>query len=183
MKRIAEFLFEANMLKELPRSGYAFLGSGSETVAEHSFMTAMICLVISRIEPGLDTEKLITMAMVHDLPEARTGDLNYVQKKYVTALEADAATDMAEGLPFGNELLSIMQEFNCAESRESLLARDADQLSFIIELKKCHDTGAKSPAKWLPVIIERLQTDTGRKLAQSIMDSKWDDWWFRNYSE
>lgn len=183
MRRITKFLFEANMLKSLHRSGYAFLGSGSETVAEHSFMTAMICFAISSIEPGLDREKLILMAMVHDLPEARTGDLNYVQKKYVTALEAEAASDMAEGLPFGGELLLILQEFNEAQSRESLLARDADQISFIIELKKRHDTGAKSPAKWLPLVMERLKTDTGRELAKSIINSNWDDWWFQNYSE
>jgi len=53
----------------------------------------------------------------------------------------------------------------------------------MIELKKELDTGAKSPEKWLPFIIERIKTDTGRKLAQGIMDSNWDDWWFRNYSE
>ncbi|MBF0467422.1 MAG: HD domain-containing protein [Desulfamplus sp.] len=183
MKKIIDFLFETNMLKELSRSGYAFLGSGKESVAEHSFMTAMICFVISRMEPGIDTEKLITMALIHDLPESRTGDMNYVQKKYVTALESKAADDMAAGLPFGNELILILQEFNEATTREAMLARDADQLSFILELKKCHDTGAKSPAKWLPFIMERLKTDTGKKLAQSIMDSKWDDWWFGNYSE
>ncbi len=183
MNRVVDFLFETSMLKAIPRSGYAFLGSGSETVAEHSFMTAMICFAISRIEPGINTERLVTMALTHDLPEARTGDLNYVQKKYVTALEAKAASHMAEGLPFGSELLSVLQEFNEAETRESMLARDADQLSFMIELKKELDTGAKSPEKWLPFIIERIKTDTGRKLAQGIMDSNWDDWWFRNYSE
>lgn len=183
MKQIADFLFEANMLKELPRSGYAFLGSGKESIAEHSFMTAMICFALSRIEPGLDTEKLVTMALIHDLPEARTGDLNYVQKKYVTSLEQKAAGELADRLSFGSEFVSILQEFNAGETRESMLAKDADQLSFIIELKKLHDTGAKSPEKWLPVIIERLKTDTGKKLAKSIMESNWDDWWFYNYSE
>ena len=44
MKRIANLLFEAKMLKEIPRSGYHFLGSGRETVAEHSFMITFIAL-------------------------------------------------------------------------------------------------------------------------------------------
>ncbi|MBF0302887.1 MAG: HD domain-containing protein [Desulfamplus sp.] len=183
MKQIADFLFETSMLKELIRSGYAFLGSGRETVAEHSFMTAMICFAISRIEKGLDTERLITMALMHDLPEARTGDLNYVNKKYVTSLEDRAAEDMADGLPFGSEIISVLHEFNKAETREAQLAKDADQLAFIIELKKSHDNGAKSPEKWLPFIVERLKTDIGRRLAKNIIDSSWDDWWFANYSE
>jgi putative hydrolases of HD superfamily len=35
MKNIAHFLFELGMLKRTPRSGFQFLGSGTETVAEH----------------------------------------------------------------------------------------------------------------------------------------------------
>ncbi|MBF0241982.1 MAG: HD domain-containing protein [Desulfamplus sp.] len=183
MRRIADFLFETSMLKELPRSGYAFLGSGKESVAEHSFMTAIICFTICKIEPYINVERLISMALIHDLPEARIGDLNYVHKRYVTALEDKASKDMAQGLPFGSEMVEILNEFNEAKSREAMLARDADQLAFIVELKKCHDTGAKSPEKWLPFIVERLKTDTGKRLAQSILDSNWDDWWFKNYSE
>lgn len=184
MKRVAEFLFEANILKELPRSGYAFLGTGKETVAEHVFMTTMICFVFSRMEPDIDSEKLMAMALAHDLPEARTGDLNYVQKKYVHVLEEKAVEDMSRGLFFGDELKTLIDEFNASETREAKLAKDADQLSFILELKKQHDVGANiMPPKWLPYVQERLQTDTGKRLAKSILDSNWDDWWFQNYSE
>ncbi|SLM27375.1 HD domain protein, metal dependent phosphohydrolase [Desulfamplus magnetovallimortis] len=183
MKRVVDFLFETNILKELPRSGYTFLGTGRESVAEHIFMTTMICFVISRMEPEVDREKLITMALVHDLPEARTGDLNYVQKQYVRPLEDKAMADMSKGLDFGDELKSLLDEFNESSSKEARLARDADQLSFMMELKKQHDIGALSPEKWLPFIENRLQTDTGRKIAGSIMASSWDDWWFANYSE
>ncbi|MEA1969776.1 MAG: HD domain-containing protein [Thermodesulfobacteriota bacterium] len=183
MNKIAELFFEAKTLKELPRSGYQFLGSGKESVAEHSFMVSFICLTISRMEPDLDAEKLISMALIHDLPEARTGDLNYVQKKYVRAREDKAIADMTEGLTFGREFAELMEEFNRGETREARLANDADQLSFILELKKLMDTGAKAPEKWLPIVINRLKTELGKQLAQSIVDSNWDDWWLNGYSE
>jgi len=80
MKPIANLLFEVRILKDLVRSGYAFLGSGKESVAEHSFMTAFICFVLAKMDPGVDGAKLVAMALVHDLAEARTGDLNYVGK-------------------------------------------------------------------------------------------------------
>ena len=183
MDRISELFFEAKTLKELPRSGYHFLGSGKESVAEHSFMTAFICLVMSRMEPGLDSEKLISMALIHDLPEARTGDLNYVQKQYVTADESKAVGDMTHGLAFGNEFADLLAEFSKGDTREAMLANDADQLSFILELKRHKDTGAKSPEKWLPVVMKRLKTSLGQGMAQSIVDSSWDDWWLNGYSE
>lgn len=183
MENIVDFFFEANMLKQLPRSGYGFLGTGSETVAEHSFMTTIICFAMARMEKGLDAHKMVSMALVHDLPEARTGDLNYVQKRYVTAMEDRAVRDMTEGVPWGNDIKILIDEFNTGVTKEAMLVRDADQLSFIIELKKIKDTGIKTPEKWLPYIIARLTTVTGKKLAEKILSSHWDDWWLKNYSE
>ena len=75
MKKIAHLLFEAKMLKEIPRSGFHFLGAGKESIAEHSFCTTFIAYVMSQLEPTVDALKLTTMCLVHDLPEARTGDL------------------------------------------------------------------------------------------------------------
>ena len=42
MENIARLLFEAKMLKDIPRSGYHFLGVGKESGAEHSFMTTIV---------------------------------------------------------------------------------------------------------------------------------------------
>ncbi|MDM8537595.1 HD domain-containing protein, partial [Desulfobacterales bacterium HSG17] len=90
MENIANLLFEAKMLKEIPRSGYHFLGTGKESVAEHSFMITFIAFAMSEMEKKADAKKIISMCLVHDLPEARTGDLNYVQKQYVTPDEKKA---------------------------------------------------------------------------------------------
>ena len=114
-------------------------------------MTTLICFTMARMESGLDAHKMLSMALVHDLPEARTGDLNYVQKKYVTAMEDKAVDDMTEGLFCGEDIKMLMAEFNNGVTREAMLVRDADQLSFIIELKQLKDTGAASPEKWLPL--------------------------------
>ena len=87
MKDIANLLFEAAHLKRTPRSGFNFLGAGRESVAEHTFCTLFIAWVMARMEPGVDALRLISMCLVHDLPESRIGDINYVQKQYVTADE------------------------------------------------------------------------------------------------
>jgi len=76
-----------------------------------------------------------------------------------------------------------VDEFNLGESKEARLAKDADQISFILELKKLDDTGARGPDKWLPVVLDRLKTPVGKKLAKSIMETGWDEWWMQDYSE
>ena len=50
MKNIAHFLFELGMLKRTPRTGFQFLGSGTESVAEHIFRAAMIGYTLARLD-------------------------------------------------------------------------------------------------------------------------------------
>ena len=183
MKHIANLLFEARILKDIDRSGYAFLGSGKESIAEHSFMTAFICFAMAGIDPDINSEKLVTMALVHDIAEARTGDFNYVEKKYSKTDETKAISHLIQHLPFGDDIKNLIDEFNSGETKEAKLVKDADQISFILELKKQTDIGAKGPEKWLPIILKRLKTDTGKKIAQSVMETHWDEWWMNDYSE
>src|SRR4030043_1853430 len=121
MKEIADFLFEVGMLKKTPRSGFQFLGSGCESVAEHILRTLYIGYVRCKMEPLADELKVLRLCLVHDLPEARTGDMNYVNKKYVTVDEKKAVRDLAETLFFGKEVEAVINEFNDKSTREALL--------------------------------------------------------------
>jgi putative hydrolase of HD superfamily len=181
MKNIANLLFKANILKKIPRSGYHFLGAGKESVAEHSFAAAFIAFVMAQMEPEADAYRLIAMCLVHDLPEAKTGDLNYVQKKYVTANENKAIRHIVKSLPFGANLSELMAEFNERRTMESKLAHDADQLALILDLKTLSDVGYEPPKKWLPFAMNRLETKIGQEMAQSILETEWDAWWLENY--
>jgi putative hydrolase of HD superfamily len=183
MKAIADLLFEAKILKNIPRTGFAFLGAGRESVAEHSFTAAFIAFVMSRMEPEVNGQRLVSMCLLHDLPEARIGDLNYVQKKYVTADEDRAIADVVENLPFDNDIAELLAEFNGQQTREARLAHDADQLAFILDLKSISDVGGKTPEKWLPVVRKRLKTELGKNLAEAVSTRSWDAWWMETYAE
>ena len=95
MKALINFLFELGMLKKTPRSGYQFLGSGQESVADHSFRTAIIGFMLSRQEPDADSYKTTLMCLFPELHEARTGVLNYVIKRYVQVDVEKAVIDLA----------------------------------------------------------------------------------------
>jgi putative hydrolase of HD superfamily len=178
MKRMADLLFEARMLKETPRSGFQFLGAGRESVAEHVYSATFIAYVMTQLVPGVDALKLISLCLVHDLPEARIGDLNSVNKNYVQADEPRAVADMTRGLPFGAQLQALIEEYHAGESREARLARDADQISLILELKELDEIGYRPPQDWLPHVLNRLQTETGKALAEAVMATRRDAWWW-----
>ena len=178
MKRIVEFLFEIGMLKRSPRTGYQFLGTGGESVADHSFRTAVIGYVLASMEPDADSSKVLLMCLVHDFPEARTGDHNYVNKKYVTVDEEKAIRDQVKGLKFGTDIIDLSHEFNVSDTFEARLSKDADQLDLILELKEQLDLGNPHAKEWLSFAVKRLLTESGRKLAQEILVSERDSWWF-----
>ena len=111
MERIAEFIFELGMLKKTPRTGYQFLGNGSENVASHSYRVAMIAYALAKVNGQADVWRTVAMALMHDVAEARTGDHNYVNQRYVTADEDRVTKEQLEGLPFGTELAKFKEEF------------------------------------------------------------------------
>ncbi len=182
MKALANFLFEVGMLKKTPRAGYQFLGSGRESVAEHSFRTAVIGYLLSVREPEADVQKTTLMCLFHDIHEARTGDHNYVNKQYVEVDEDRALTDATQELPCCDEIVSLMREFNERRSLEACLSRDADQLDLILALKEQDDLGNKYAREWLAYAVQRLITENAKILAKEILETDSTEWWFEKKS-
>ena len=179
MESIADFLFETGMLAKTPRSGYQFLGSGRETVAEHILRTIYVGYTLCKINSSLDELRVLKMCALHDLPEARTGDMNYVNKKYVQVDEAKAVRELTESVFFGDDIKQAIDEFNARQTPESLAARDADQIALILQLKEYGDLGNKYSEEWIKYAMQRLATEEGRKLAGRIIQTDSSHWWFK----
>jgi len=180
-RRYAKALFETAMLKHLNRTGYAYLGSGQESVAAHSFGVVFCAWLLAELVPEADTEKVIKMAILHDLAEARIGDLNSVNKLYNRAQEKKAFQDALSGLPFEEEGKQLLEEYWAQESLEACLAWDADQLDLMIMLKEQKDLGNPYAPRWLAYAKKRLKTEPGRRLAEAILETDWASWWLDQF--
>lgn len=183
MKEIVNFLFEVGMLQKTPRSGFQFLGSGDESVAEHILRTLYIAYALCKLEPGVDEWRVMKLCLFHDLPEARTGDMNYVNKKYVEVDEEKAVRDLTQTLFFGDEIKSAIEEFNEIRTREAVIALDADHLALILQLKECGDLGNKYSKEWIAFAVRRLCSENAKRMAESIVSTDSTDWWFRDKSD
>ena len=178
LQRIVDFFNEAGMLRFTPRTGYQFLGSGKESVAEHSFRTAVIGWALARMA-GADAPRTALICLFHDLPEARTGDLNYVNRIYGKTLPRKALEDAAFGTGLDEDVLSFWDELEKNDSPEAKLAHDADTLDLILNLKRELDLGNKAAAAWLDSAMHRLRTPAGRELARVVAETDHNAWWFK----
>jgi 5'-deoxynucleotidase YfbR-like HD superfamily hydrolase len=183
MDKIANFLFEVGMLNRTPRTGYQFLGSGKESVAEHILRTLFVGYVLCKVDESLDEMRVLKMCLFHDLPEARTGDMNYVNKKYVDVNEEKAVQELTDDIFFGDDIKTAIDEFNKKETQEALVAMDADQIALILQLKEYGDLGNKYAEEWINYALQRLNTKSAKKLAEKILKTDFSNWWFKEKSD
>ncbi len=174
--RLADFLHEVGQLRHLPRSGYAFLGSGQESVAEHSHRTAVIGYVLA-VMSGVDAARTVLLCLFHDLAEARTGDPNAVNRRYVQLDERGAVEDALRGTGLEAHILPLWQEQDAKQSPEAILAHDADQLDLLLNLKRELDLGNPHAAEWMPRVAERTRSPLGKELALAIAAQAHNAWW------
>ncbi|PCR91609.1 HD domain-containing protein [Natrinema ejinorense] len=130
-------LLEAVELKDERRTGWVLRGIESpESVAAHTWGMATLCLLYAdRAGDDVDRERAISMALVHDLGEARTGDVatraedgtQRVSGEEKTARERDAITDLLE--PFDDpdgDFLSLWEEYEARETPTARFVKDMD---------------------------------------------------------
>jgi len=81
---LLNFFQKVLALKNVPRQGWKdkLQIDDVESVAEHTYSAAIMSMIYSDLH-GFDTEKIIKMALLHDLSESITGDLtpNKISKK------------------------------------------------------------------------------------------------------
>jgi putative hydrolases of HD superfamily len=181
---LVHFLNEAGMLAEIPRSGFAFLGSGKQSVAEHSFRVALAAFALaSLMKQKVDHYKLTMLCLLHDLPESRIGDLNYVQKKYVCPDLDKALKDIESAYPMGNEVVSWIKEYEEGITLEAQIAHDADQLELLLMLKREEELGNPRALEWFKNSIQRLISPEAKLIAESISKTPTDGWWMTDRND
>ncbi len=178
LTRLADFLYEAGMLRKTPRTGYQFLGSGSENVAEHSFRMCIIGFTLANMA-GLNPEKVVMLCLFHDFHEARIGDFNYVNRIYNSSNGQLAMEHATSGTGMEEQVMSYWQEQEDKITPEAILAKDADQLDLIANLVEEQALGNKYATKWLEAAIARLKTPHAHKLATALLETDHTDWWFK----
>jgi putative hydrolase of HD superfamily len=176
-KNIANFLFEVGMLARTPRSGFHFLGTGRQSVAEHVSRTAFIGYTLAQLDGNVDTLKVLKMCLFHDISETRISDLNHIHQKYVERKEHSAIQDISDSVPFGKDILETLGEYEKRESKESIIVKDSDILEWIISLKEEIDIGNTRAFDRIDYAISLLKTENAKMLAGTIMTTESSDWW------
>ncbi|MDX1490797.1 MAG: HD domain-containing protein [Pseudohongiellaceae bacterium] len=132
MDSITNFLLQMDGLKSVNRKSYINGGERVENSAEHSWHLAMACWAFAQLlEDDYDIEKLIKLALVHDLGEIDAGDTFLYGKErnnaHIKERECVARIASHPGNPISN-LTELWEEQETGLSKETKLLKAVDRL-------------------------------------------------------
>lgn len=184
-ERLADFLYEIGTMRKILRIHRQTLLTDdvSDNIATHSYRVTLIGWLLAEME-GADKYKTIMMCLLHDAGEIRTNDHNWVHKRYSKTYDDEVLEEQLGSLPF-RELFELAGEYEKRESTEAIIAKDADMIDQILLLREYEWQGNKEAAIWLKGKsgtepsrhLTALKTESGRKLAASILERDPSDWW------
>lgn len=175
-----DLLHEIGQLAKLKRSGFDYLGGVNQSLAEHSFRTACIAhLLASKLTVPPDLNKILLMALYHDLHEARSGDLNTLNKRYVHFDEEAYARDLAKDYKQGFSLVALINEYKSQETVEAKIVKDADFIELMLVLKERQEAGCRNALLWHERLQSKLTFDFSKELAEEILTTDSSRWWMQ----
>lgn len=180
LQRDLEFLYEIGCLRHIQRTWRQFMNPNFQNLSEHILRVIWIALTLAKYEGVKNTEKIIKMALIHDLPESRSVDSHYISRQYVERFEKEALEDTLHDTAVKEEFLAIWHEYEERESIEAKIVKDADTLDVDLELKEQEYMGVKLGEDTLEgrqyVAQTKLYTESAKEFFYAIQESNPNDW-------
>ena len=188
-------LLDAYALKDERRTGWQLRGvDAPESVAAHAWGVAYLVLALGdrfRTDlPGLDRDRALRLAVVHDVAEAETGDVATRADSTAAAPDPDAKeaaeraamADLAGPLP--DRLRDAWETYEARDSPEAVFVKECDLLDVCLQAVLYERGDRYDPADGDPDAFReyddldeffattepRLRTATGRELFDRLRE-------------
>ncbi len=152
---IVDFALQADRLDMLPRTGWQMRGvARPETVAAHCFGTALWTMLLADETPGVDADKALRMALLHELGETKLSDIPKIAESYLPPgakddAERRIAAELLEPLGArGAACLALVVEFQAGATVEAKLVRAADKLHMMMKALRYELDGNRGVAEF-----------------------------------
>ncbi|KAI3452961.1 hypothetical protein Pfo_009624 [Paulownia fortunei] len=169
-----DFLTLCHRLKSTKRKGWLNHGiKGPESIADHMYRMALMALIADDL-PGVNRERCIKIAIVHDIAEAIVGDItpsDGVPKEEKSRMEQEALDEMCKILGGGmraEEIKDLWQEYENNSSLEANLVKDFDKVEMILQALEYETEHGKVLDEFFLSTAGKIQTETGKRWAAEI---------------
>ncbi|EPS64938.1 hypothetical protein M569_09841, partial [Genlisea aurea] len=170
-----DFLTLCHSLKTTKRSGWVRRKvQEPESVADHMYRMGLMALIASDI-PGVNREKCIKMAIVHDIAEAIVGDItpsDGIPKEEKSRREREALKSMCDLLGGGErakEISDLFLEYEANSSTEAKIVKDFDKVvEMILQALEYENEQGKDLEEFFESTAGKFQTEVGKSWALEV---------------
>lgn len=181
LKKILKVFLTLQWAKELPRQGFIAMGfkrNDADSVAAHSFSTALLSYFLARKlqKEGskIDADKVLKMALVHDIGETIVGDVGTFVKNMAggvfKGIEEEGVKALVEGLDSKDEIIELVSEYNDRISLEARVVKAADNLDALAQAKGV--PGAKDALKYFKQMHHITKFDWHKEAVELILSGE-----------
>lgn len=179
MKSVVAFLYEVGSLRKIARAHRQtlFTDDISDNIASHSYRVAVIGYFLAKMEKA-DVGKVVLLCLFHDTGEARSGDINAVNKRYVKVFDDEIIADQLSDLTSDNEPFTLAKEYEARQSLEAKIAKDADLLDQALLVQEYIMAGNQEAKRWFgEKKFASFHLDSSRALYKEIISTSPSSWW------
>ncbi|CAN6552367.1 unnamed protein product [Malus baccata var. baccata] len=169
-----DFLSLCHRLKTTKRAGWVKRDvKDPESIADHMYRMGLMALIASDI-PGVDRDKCIKIAIVHDIAEAIVGDItpsDGIPKAEKSRREQEALDHMCKLLGGGSiakEVGELWMEYEGNSSPEAKIVKDLDKVEMILQALEYEKEQGKDLEEFFQSTAGKFQTDLGKAWALEI---------------
>lgn len=180
-----EILHVAERLKDTPRHCTTSKGR-VESVAEHSWRISLMAFLLKDEFPEADTNKVISMCLIHDLGECFTGDIPVFNKTdQDRAIEDTLLDQWVSTLPsnVAQTMSDLYAEMNAQQTLEAKIYKALDKLEALIQhnesplstwaeneyqLQQTYALDTVCFSNWLSDLRQEILKDTLEKIEQGL---------------
>ena len=103
IQKLAHFLYEVGSMRRIPRMHRQILlvDDNADNIASHSYRAAFIGWILAK-EENADLYKVVMMCLLHDIGEIRSGDQNWVHKRYTKIYDKEIVDEKLGTLPLSD---------------------------------------------------------------------------------
>jgi putative hydrolase of HD superfamily len=166
---------QINQLKQLFRQGWLRRGVSRdrcETVAEHTAGVAWLTLLLAPESEGLDADRALRMALIHDLGETHAGDITPADGVSATdkfARERKALQEVVADLPGAGVWLALWEEYESGQSPEARFVREVDRLEMGLQAVLYRAEGLVDPTEFIASARGTVATPALRSLLEELI--------------
>jgi len=143
--QMVRFMHLMYQFQSTKRTNLAANAERRENDAEHSFQVAMVAWYLAnKLNLGLETEKLLAYALVHDLPEVYAGDIDphysSAEERNAKSSNEEAAMDrLTKEFPQFEEMHTALRDYHSKKDSESQFIYALDKLLCFLNIHMIND--------------------------------------------